>query len=182
MTAIYTAVTGRRFDLEQLTLDQRSFLAKVGALFRRRPDWDEFAQAWPTIGREMLWRDGADPVGHPIYRICQDLEARLGIAEGRVAETDYVDQLVDLIEVRFGSRYRFCKETGIDQGHLSRVLAGKKHLSIATLFSILEALGTKLAVVDRVGEERGWLDVELDGETVSGPEPCSEDLVPAHHA
>ena len=144
----YTTLTGRRFDLAQLSDNERTFLVKVSALFRQRPAWDEFSSAWLALGREMLWGEGKIPVGHPVYRICQDLAARLGIAEGRLSRPDYRDQLVDLIEERFGSRYRFCQQTGIDPGHLSRVLAGKKHFAAHTLLKVVEALGVELAFVD----------------------------------
>jgi hypothetical protein len=145
---IYTTLTGRRFDLSRLNDDERAFLRRVALLYRRQPQWDEFAREWVSLGREMLWHDGTIPVGHPVYRICQDLAARRGIAEGRLSRPDYRDQLADLIEERFGSRYQFCKETGIDPAHLSRVLAGKKHFAADTLLKIVDALGVELALVD----------------------------------
>ncbi len=91
------------------------------------------------------------------YRICQDLEARLGIAQGKVAARDY---LADLIEDRSGSRYRFCKETGVDPGHLSRVFASRSELSLQSLQRILEALHAALIIqpeenlAERVSPER----------------------------
>ncbi len=80
------------------------------------------------------------------YRICQDLEARLGIAQGKVGAPDYRDYLADLIEERYGSRYRFCKEQGVDPGHLSRVLASRSELSLESLKHVLSALGAVLTV------------------------------------
>ena len=150
MDTTYTTLTGRRFDLSQVSAAERRFLDDMLALFQRQPTWEAFSRAWLTLGKERLWQDGAIPVGSPLYRICQDLAARLAVSEGRVARPDYRDRLVDLIEERYGSRYRFCKETGIDPGHLSRVLAGKKHFSAETLFRILEALGAELTITDRV--------------------------------
>ncbi|MBA2447104.1 MAG: hypothetical protein H0V51_03665 [Chloroflexi bacterium] len=157
---IYTTITRRGIDLEPLSSEERAFLARLEVLFRKRPDWDEFARAWGELGRAMLWKEGTVPVGHPVYRICQDLEMRLGITQGLVAPPDYRDQLVDLIEERFGSAYRFCQATGIDQGHLSRVLAGKKHFSQETFAHVLEALGVEIVLMDRAEvAERAWLDV-----------------------
>jgi transcriptional regulator with XRE-family HTH domain len=149
MDTTYTTLTGRRFDLAQLSADERGFLSDVLALFQRQPRWEAFSRAWLALGRERLWHDATMPVGSPVYRICQDLATRLGVREGRVARPDYRDRLVDLIEERYGSRYRFCKETGIDPGHLSRVLAGKKHFAAETLFRILDALGAELTIIDR---------------------------------
>ncbi len=147
--ATYTTITGRRFDLTQLSSRERAFLGQIEALYRRRPAWDEFSAAWIAQARRALWTDGSIPVGSPVYRICQDLAARLGIAEGRLARPDYRDRLADLIEERFGSRYRFCNATGIDQAHLSRVLTGKKHLAPDALARALDALQVDLAFVDR---------------------------------
>ena len=150
MDRFYRTITGRKFDLTTMKAEERAFLTEVAELYRRRPAWDEFARTWPALGRTGVWGE-AVPVGSPLYRICQDLEARLGIAEGRVARPDYRDQLVDLIEERFGSRYAFCKALEIDQGHLSRVLAGKKHLAPETLFRIFEGLGVQIELVQRKG-------------------------------
>jgi transcriptional regulator with XRE-family HTH domain len=155
---IYTTLTGRRYDLARLTPAERLFLAAAYRLFRQRPGWDEFSRDWVSLGKEILWKGAAIPVGQPIYRMCQDLASRLGIAEGRLARPDYRDRLADLIEERFGSRYRFCKQAGIDQGHLSRVLAGRSDLSSRALLGLLEALGVEFATVDREEVERTLLE------------------------
>ncbi|MBI2571155.1 MAG: hypothetical protein HYV63_29465 [Candidatus Schekmanbacteria bacterium] len=54
--------------------------------------------------------------------------------------------LFDLIEQHHGSRYRFCTETGIDPGHLSRVLAGQAELSIQTLQTLREHLHAAIVI------------------------------------
>ena len=147
MENTYRSLSSRRYDLSKLTDSEQAFLEEVFALYRQRPHWDEFRRQWIDLGRERLWKEKVE-VGSASYRICQDLAARLGIAEGKVAPPDYRDHLADLIEERFGSRYAFCKKTGIDQGHLSRVLAGKKHLASNTLFEVLEALGVQIDLVE----------------------------------
>ena len=143
----YRALSGRTHDLSSLTDAELEFIEEVFALFRQRPTWDAFGRQWLEIGRRRLWTK-AVPVGSTAYRICQDLATRLGVAEGKVASPDYRDLLADLIEDRFGSRYAFCKQTGIDQGHLSRVLAGTSHLAPTTWFQALEALGVRVDLVD----------------------------------
>lgn len=147
MEKTYRSLSGRRYDLTQLTPSEQTFLQEVFTLYRQRPLWNEFRRQWIAVGRERLWHRRV-AVGSTPYRICQDLASRLGIAEGKVAPPDYRDHLADLIEERFGSRYAFCKQTGIDQGHLSRVLAGKKHLASHTLFEVLEALGVQIDLVE----------------------------------
>lgn len=137
----YETITGRRLGLAELTPDERDFLTAVQRRYATRPEWSEFA-AW--------WAEGLRQAGlfesSPAYRICQDLEARLGIAQGKVAMPDYRDSLADLIEEQYGSRYRFCQETGIDPGHLSRVLAGRSELSVTNLQEVLRQLGAVLVV------------------------------------
>lgn len=149
MTGTYRAITGRRYDLDALAPEELEFLREVMTLYRRRPDWGDFTREWNARARSTIWKGKRAPVGAPLYRICQDLAARLGIAQGEVAPPDYRDRIADLIESRFRSRYEFCKETGIDEGHLSRVLGSKKHLAPETLFKVLEALNVEIELVAR---------------------------------
>jgi hypothetical protein len=143
----YRLLSGRRLDLSALTAPERSVLDELVELYRRRPAWDAFARAWPALARERVWGHGKVPVGSVLYRVAQDLELRLGIAEKRVAPPDYRDCIADLIEERFASRYAFCKSTGIDQGNLSHVLVGSKHFSPETLARVLAALGVTIELV-----------------------------------
>ncbi|RMH20205.1 MAG: hypothetical protein D6696_08595 [Acidobacteria bacterium] len=150
----YETITGRRLDLSGLKPEEGAFLIKVLTKFRQRPPWAEFESFWlPEFQRTGLSTDS------PVFRICNDLDARLGIAQGKVAPPDYRDYLLDLIEDRFGTRYRFCKETGVDPGHLSRVLAGKSDLSIALLQRLMEPLGAAVVV-----QPREVLDARLSPE------------------
>lgn len=149
MNNTYRAITGRRYDLDALTAEERDFLREVMALYRKKPDWADFTREWNGRARQTIWQGKRAPVGAPLYRICQDLAARLGIAQGKVSPPDYRERIADLIESRFRSRYEFCKKTGIDEGHLSRVLGSKKHLAPETLFRVLEALDVEIELVER---------------------------------
>ena len=138
---LYQTITGRRLDLGRLTEKEREFLGTIQRKYKRKANWSEFASWWfEKFKTADLTTDS------PTYRICQDLESRLGIEQGKVAPPDYRDYLADLIEVRYGSRYRFCKETGLDPGHLSRVLAGRAELSLKTLLKILGKLQASLVI------------------------------------
>jgi transcriptional regulator with XRE-family HTH domain len=137
----YQTITGRTLELGGLRDEERAFLAAVQRTYGKGPEWSAFAAWWI----EELRRSGL-PVESITYRICQDLEARLGIAQGKVGPPDYRDYLVDLIEERYGSRYRFCKESGVDPGHLSRVLASRSELSLQSLQRILDALHAALVI------------------------------------
>ena len=156
MDRTYSTITGRSLLLGGLGRPESDFLAAVRRRYGRNPEWSAFAAWWA----EEFHRLGL-PEGSPVYRVCQDLEARLGIAQGKVATPDYRDYLADLIEERYGSRYRFCKEAGVDPGHLSRVLASRSELSVQNLQRILEALHAALVIepeedlAERVSLERG---------------------------
>ena len=151
----YQTITGRALALSELGEKERKFLGSVQRKYTRRPEWSEFAGWW---GEEF--RRSGLPEDSLAYRICQDLEARLGIAQGKVAGPDYRDYLADLIEERYGSRYRFCKETGVDPGHLSRVFASRSELSLQSLQRILDALHASLVIqpeehlAERISPER----------------------------
>ncbi len=151
----FQTITGRALDLERLEVKEREFLTAVQRKYEKEPTWSAFAAWWPKeLQRRGLSTESA------VYRICQDLEARLGIAQGKVAPPDYRDYLADLIDERYGSRYRFCKATGVDPGHLSRILAGRSELSLQTLQRILEPLNAALviepekALTERLSQER----------------------------
>jgi hypothetical protein len=94
-----------------------------------------------------------------IHRVCQDLEARLGINQRKVSPPDYRDFLVELIDTQFGSRQAFCEATQVDPGQLSRVLANRADLSMKVLQKVLEVLHGRLVVQT---EEQARLQTSVD--------------------
>lgn len=138
---VFQTITGRELDLRRLSAEELEFLARVQRRYRTRPRWTEFAAWWANE-----FASSGLPADSLAVRVCEDLEARLGIAEGSVAVPDYRDYLADFIEERYGSRYRFCKETGIDPGHLSRVFASRSDLSLQSLQRVLEVLHAALVI------------------------------------
>ena len=141
MKKTYQTITGRHLDVASLDATERCFLGSVRQKFEEEPEWSAFATWWSNeLTAAGLSKSSTS------YRICQDLEARLGIAQGTVAPPDYRDYLSDLIEERYGSRYRFCQETGIDPGHLSRVLSSRSDLSLKNLQRILDTLHASLVI------------------------------------
>jgi transcriptional regulator with XRE-family HTH domain len=149
VNAEYRAITGRRYEVSGLSADERKFLENVFALFASKPAWADFTRTWSRLARETIWKGQRVPVGNPVQRICQDLAARLGIAEGRISRPDYRERIADLIEERFKSRYEFCKSVGIDEGQLSRVLNRNANFSAENLFKVLDALGVEMDLVNR---------------------------------
>lgn len=145
---LYSTITGRRVDLKKLSRKEKQFLSEVIRKYERKPSWNSFASWWNAEFRKVGLNSSS-----PIYRVCQDLEARLGIAEGKVAPPNYRDYLADLIEDKYGSRYRFCKEKGLDQAYISRILGGRSGLTLASLGEFLRLLDVDL-VVRRRGDWR----------------------------
>jgi hypothetical protein len=141
MTRVYRTITGRRILLSKFSKAERRFLGLVAQKYKSRLEWTRFAAWWNgEFTRSRL------SVKSPVYRICQDLEARLGINQGKVSPPDYRDFLADLIEAKFGSRQEFCKTTAVDPGQLSRVFAGRADLSIRALQKVLEVLHAHLVI------------------------------------
>lgn len=141
MKTEYRTITGRKLDLSNITQPERNLLREALDRVRKVGGWNRFAAWWLKAFNESGLPDSS-----LVYRICRDLEARLGIAEGKVAPPDYRDYLADLIEEHFGSRHRFCEATGIDPGQLSRVFAGKADLSADLLRRALKELDAHLEV------------------------------------
>jgi transcriptional regulator with XRE-family HTH domain len=137
----YRTITGRKLDLSKLAEPERKLLREALECVDKGGGWNRFAAWWLKTFHESGLPDSS-----PVFRICRDLEARLGITEGKIAPPDYRDYLADLIEENFGSRYRFCGATGIDPGQLSRVFAGKADLSVDLLRRALKALNAHLEV------------------------------------
>lgn len=144
----YETLTGRRIGLSGLSPEERQALAEALAAFQARPDWASFSTTWQEqLAKALPTRPPRERMQHPLYTVFQDLENRLGIAQGTVAPPDYRDYLVARIEEKFGSRYRFCKETGIPEAFLSQVLSGKKDFSLAKLREVAEALDLSIAIL-----------------------------------
>jgi transcriptional regulator with XRE-family HTH domain len=138
---VYRTITGRRILLSKFSKTEKRFLALVAQKYQSRLEWTRFAAWWNAEFNAMGLNASS-----PVYRICQDLEARLGIDQGKVSRPDYRDFLADMLDAQFGSRQEFCKATGLDPGQLSRVFAGRADLSIKALQTVLEVLHANLII------------------------------------
>lgn len=139
--ATYQTITGRRIPLSKLSRSEKEFLSRVEQKYHARLEWTRFAAWWNA----EFTRSGL-ATSSPVYRLCQDLEARLGIHQGSLSPPDYRDFLADLIDAQFGSRQEFCRATGVDPGQLSRVFAGRADLSLRALQKVLEVLRAQLVI------------------------------------
>ena len=137
----YQTITGLHIPLSKLSESEKGLLARVRQKYNSRLEWTHFSAWWNA----EFTKTGLD-TRSPAYRICQDLEARLGIHQGSVSPPDYRDFLADLIDGRFGSRLEFCQATGVDPGQLSRVFAGRADLSLRALQKVLEVFQARLII------------------------------------
>ncbi|MCI0462693.1 MAG: hypothetical protein L0Z62_37565 [Gemmataceae bacterium] len=140
-TPIYQTITGGRISLSNLTDAEHNFLTKIAKKYSSRQDWTRFAAWW-----NAEFNAAGLTTSSVVYRICQDLEARLGIDQGKVSPPDYRDFLVELIDTQFGSRQAFCRATEVDPGQLSRVLASRGDLSMKVLQKVFEVLHGHLVI------------------------------------
>jgi hypothetical protein len=140
-TFVYETITGRRIPIAKLSRAEKDFLSRVQQKYHGRLEWTRFAAWW----NGELSKAGLNTKS-PVYRICQDLEARLGIQQGSVSPPDYRDFLADLIDGQFGSRQAFCQATGADPGQLTRVFAGRVDLSLRALQRVLEVFPAQLVI------------------------------------
>lgn len=146
MKTQYVTLQNEVFNLESLSGSEKDFLRKAMAFYAKRPDWNEFAnfftgdicRLYGSLPRKEISKK-------PIYKICLDLEMRLGVEQGQTRLPDYRDALENLIDSEYGSRYQFCKHANISQDTLSRILNKKREPSVRLLVSILDSLGYELA-------------------------------------
>jgi hypothetical protein len=158
---IYQTITGLRIPMSKLTETEFNFLKLVAKKYSPKQDWTRFAAWWNAEFKATGLNSSS-----ALYRICQDLEARLGINQGKVSPPDYRDYLAELIDSQFGSRQEFCRVAELDPGQLSRVLAGRGDLSMKILQKILEVLHAQL-VIQTQGEAHMKTSVDRAVEAIA---------------
>jgi hypothetical protein len=146
----YVDLNGMAITLDALDAAERRLLGRLERRARTHPDWSAFDNYWmPAVadfydGRGLSRRQTLQT---DIYRIAQDLSARLGIAQGLIRPPGYLDQLEALVFNHFPSRRAFCKASGLPEDTLDGVLAGRMDLSLERLSSALERAGYGLRIV-----------------------------------
>lgn len=160
-TPVYQTITGRRIPMSNFTETEFDFLAKVANKYDAKQNWTRFAAWWNAEFNGAGLRPSS-----VVYRICQDLEARLGINQGKVSPPDYRDYLAELIDTQFDSRLEFCKATELDPGQLNRVLASRVDLSMKVLQDVLKVLHAQI-VIQTEGDCRTHASVERAAEGIA---------------
>ena len=64
--------------------------------------------------------------------------------------TQFSDQIRQAVEASGLSRYRICKDAGIDQAAFSRFMAGKVGLSMPTVDALADVLGLDVVACKRI--------------------------------
>jgi len=146
MKKVYETLENEKFDIKTLSEQEFKFLKKVMKYYSEKPDWNVFSNYWLKEGQKV-W--GGMPkrevVDLPVFRICQDLEMRLGIEQGKTRMPDYRDDITALIDKKYDSHYQFCKKAGIAQDTLSRILNKRREPSLHLLKIILDTLGYEIS-------------------------------------
>jgi len=85
----YKTLTDEELSLNDLTIDQQGVLERVQECFNKKPSWVTFSSFWmqevARLAKNGNRKEVADSV---LFRICQDLESRLGIDQGYTREAD----------------------------------------------------------------------------------------------
>jgi transcriptional regulator with XRE-family HTH domain len=157
---LYRTITGGRISLSGLSDTEYCFLDMVAKKYDARKEWTRFAAWWNA----KFNASGLTTVS-VVYRICEDLEVRLGINQGKVSSPDYRDYLSELIGAQFGSRKEFCRAAGVDPGQLSRVLANRDNLSVKVLLQVMNVLHAHL-VIQTEEDARAYTSVEQAAEAL----------------
>ena len=150
----YRDLDGQSYALSQLDADERALIQRLLDKAKDDPDWNGFGNYWLTQvskfyeARSLNRKQITSAIG---FRIGQDLESRLGIASGKVRESDYRDELETLILTRYHSRRAFCEATGLSEDMLSHVLAKRKNLAIDTLAEALGKIGYAIHILPQPG-------------------------------
>ena len=144
----HRTITGRILNLNSLKAEEKRVLKTLLSLYKSNMDWADFSNRRQKELKKVLFHlKPLDRFKHPLYRTVEDLELRLGISQGHMEAPGYRDYLVEAIEEKYGTRYRFCKETDISPSMLSQVLSGKKDFSLSKLEEIAGLLNLKLVLL-----------------------------------
>ena len=150
---IYVTLNGEFFDFNKLTEVEQELFSRMIQDFEQNLEWAEFKNLWmKEIKKAFLKEEITNIVEMPIYKIYQDLGSKLGIKQGYTRDSDYRDLLKDLINLKYASRYQFCKQTGFDESYLSNILNKRRELSIQKLEQILKTMGYRIEFVEEPEE------------------------------
>ena len=147
---IYADLKNRPYSLADLTSAELKLVDECKKFAATKPDWGDYTNFWIPIAEQLLAQRGWDRrqmIESTLWRVVQDIGARLHIESGLARAPDYRDELEQIIRERFSTRRAFCEATGLSEDMLSHVLARRKHLAMDTLTEALGRIGYTLRIV-----------------------------------
>lgn len=135
---------GNRYVIVVLDEEERDLVAELQKFADTAANWTEFANYYARrVGKfyEARGLSRREVVEMPVWKIAQDIRARLQIDAGKARGADYRTELESLILSKFGSHREFCEATGISADMLSHVLARRKNFGINKLAEALSKIG-----------------------------------------
>ena len=146
----YLDLKNRPYLLANLTSAERRLVKECTKFAATKPDWGDYTNFWIAKAEQLLAERGLDRrqmIESTLWRVIQDIGARLHIDSGLARAPDYRDELEQIIRERFSTRRAFCEATGLSEDMLSHVLARRKHVAIDTLTDALGKIGYTLRIV-----------------------------------
>jgi len=110
-----------------------------------------------NYGTQQPGQSAQEPMNSPMagQNAQQNGHGEMNGATPATGGRDYRDDLRELLDrahnERGLTRYRLCKQMGIDSGTLSNVLAKRRHFSLEKLEQILGLLGYRLTFAPALG-------------------------------
>ena len=90
----YQTLKQEIYDLDALPPEQQSVYEAVWNFYQKAPDWDTFTAFWlAQIDRLHPQLSRKDITETPLFKICEDLDARLAINQGYTRLGAYRDEL-----------------------------------------------------------------------------------------
>ncbi len=133
-----------------LTAAERRLIDNCTRFAATKPERGAYTNFWIRKAERLLTDQGLDRrqmIQSTLWRVIQDIGARLHIESGLARAPDYHDELEQIVHERFATRRQFCEATGLSEDMLSHVLARREHLAIDTLMDALSKIGYSLRIV-----------------------------------
>ncbi len=88
MKRVYVSLTGEKIDLARITVEEKKELGRILKAYQAGEAYPNFVNRVSVPGSRILrgkrWIT-QEVAASPLYRVCQDLADRLGIAQGYLA-------------------------------------------------------------------------------------------------
>jgi hypothetical protein len=147
----YVDLYGGEISLASLDAEERKLIGTLKRRAAAEPPWHEFGNFYVKQVGDFYQARGmkrSQVTRTAAWRIAQDLDGRLAVAQGVAKIGDYRDTLEHIVLTRFKNRREFCKKTGLSETMLSHVLARRKHIAIDTLAKALHRIGYRFRIAE----------------------------------